>query len=185
LLAVIYQPLARGEEYRQAPHRVPATSSKKSTEPSMQQLGKVRLYNPKESTKPSMKQPKSESVSFPVARTDLLHQAASLHASRPARNHKPICRYGKNCYRKNPNHFKRFSHPWLERQSPQADANGRPICKYGKECNRKNPSHFKEFAHPWIDSQSPPTDSDGRPICRYGKKCYRKDPSNSKEFAHP
>lgn len=25
-----------------------------------------------------------------------------------------ICKYGRSCYRKNPDHFKEFSHPWLE-----------------------------------------------------------------------
>ena len=27
---------------------------------------------------------------------------------------KPICQYGKNCYRKNPQHFIDFAHPWKD-----------------------------------------------------------------------
>lgn len=27
---------------------------------------------------------------------------------------KPICKYGKKCYRNNPLHFKEFAHPWLK-----------------------------------------------------------------------
>jgi hypothetical protein len=27
---------------------------------------------------------------------------------------RPVCRYGKACYRKNPDHFKQFKHPWKE-----------------------------------------------------------------------
>lgn len=26
---------------------------------------------------------------------------------------KPVCRYGRTCYRKNPQHFEEFEHPWL------------------------------------------------------------------------
>ena len=28
---------------------------------------------------------------------------------------KQVCRYGKTCYRKNPQHFEEFAHPWLGR----------------------------------------------------------------------
>lgn len=32
---------------------------------------------------------------------------------------KPVCRYGKSCYSRNPGHFDQFAHPWLEEQAPQ------------------------------------------------------------------
>lgn len=28
---------------------------------------------------------------------------------------RPVCRYGESCYRKNPDHFKEFRHPWLDK----------------------------------------------------------------------
>ena len=28
----------------------------------------------------------------------------------------PVCKYGKDCYRKNPAHFNDFAHPWLNRK---------------------------------------------------------------------
>ena len=27
---------------------------------------------------------------------------------------RPICKYGRDCYRKNPDHFKEFRHPWKD-----------------------------------------------------------------------
>ena len=27
----------------------------------------------------------------------------------------PVCKYGKECYRKNPVHFNEYAHPWLEK----------------------------------------------------------------------
>ena len=29
---------------------------------------------------------------------------------------RPVCKYGKDCYRKNPLHFKEFAHPWAEKK---------------------------------------------------------------------
>lgn len=28
---------------------------------------------------------------------------------------KPVCSFGKSCYRKNPQHFQEFDHPWLRK----------------------------------------------------------------------
>ncbi len=27
----------------------------------------------------------------------------------------PVCKYGQQCFRKNPQHFKEFAHPWLDK----------------------------------------------------------------------
>ncbi|KAI6659336.1 hypothetical protein LOD99_15007 [Oopsacas minuta] len=54
----------------------------------------------------------------------------------------PVCPYGADCYRKNPDHRASYSHP------PRGIATTpTKICPYGSECYRKNPAHFREFSH--------------------------------------
>ncbi|KAJ3167490.1 hypothetical protein HK101_011769 [Irineochytrium annulatum] len=31
---------------------------------------------------------------------------------------RPVCQYGAKCYRKNPQHFKEFAHPWMKKTAP-------------------------------------------------------------------
>eukprot|EP00800_Vazella_pourtalesii_P022718 TRINITY_DN8971_c0_g2_i1.p1 TRINITY_DN8971_c0_g2~~TRINITY_DN8971_c0_g2_i1.p1 ORF type:complete len:578 (-),score=101.52 TRINITY_DN8971_c0_g2_i1:50-1720(-) len=54
----------------------------------------------------------------------------------------PGCPYGTDCYRKNPAHLAKYSHPL-----PSAKGESK-VCPYGSSCYRKNPDHFKEFSHP-------------------------------------
>ena len=39
---------------------------------------------------------------------------------------KPVCKYGASCYRKNPDHFKQFSHPGRE-EAEQGTEDGRGV----------------------------------------------------------
>ncbi|XP_054635132.1 aprataxin and PNK-like factor isoform X2 [Dunckerocampus dactyliophorus] len=61
------------------------------------------------------------------------------------------CPYGKDCYRKNPLHFRESSHPgdsdYEEEEEEQQEEEGRPECPYGTDCYRKNPLHRKEYKH--------------------------------------
>ncbi|XP_065066831.1 aprataxin and PNK-like factor isoform X2 [Rhopilema esculentum] len=62
----------------------------------------------------------------------------------------PKCKYGRSCYRKNPAHFKEFSHSDnsdddKDESSEQTD--DRPECPYGTSCYRKNPQHKLEYKH--------------------------------------
>lgn len=43
---------------------------------------------------------------------------------------KPVCKYGASCYRKNPDHLKKFSHP--RRDSEQEDRDTPPSAKKPK-----------------------------------------------------
>ena len=38
---------------------------------------------------------------------------SSLQTSVEKEGEKPVCKYGESCYRKNPQHFLEFDHPWL------------------------------------------------------------------------
>ena len=64
------------------------------------------------------------------------------------------CQYGDSCYRKNPIHFKKFSHPSDTDYSTSLAVNPTtadrtcPPCRYGATCYRKNPQHFAENWHP-------------------------------------
>lgn len=81
----------------------------------------------------------------------------------------PVCPYGAKCYRKNPQHFKEYSHPGTSskhdsspplKSSKSADESVKlPPCKYGASCYRKNLLHFAEFSHPTSSSTSVPEDS--------------------------
>ena len=41
--------------------------------------------------------------------------------------HQPICKYGKDCYRKNPQHFIDFAHPWLHPSKIPAGTPSPPV----------------------------------------------------------
>ncbi|XP_005100639.1 uncharacterized protein LOC101862421 [Aplysia californica] len=67
----------------------------------------------------------------------------------------PECPYGARCYRKNPQHFKEFSHSKDKDEpastsgaKPNIDDSSLPPCKYGDKCYRKNLLHYAEFSHP-------------------------------------
>ena len=70
----------------------------------------------------------------------------------------PACPYGSRCYRKNPQHFKEFSHAddgngksnasKPKNVLPSVDSSSLPPCKYGANCYRKNLLHFAEYSHP-------------------------------------
>ncbi|XP_072772422.1 aprataxin and PNK-like factor isoform X2 [Nerophis lumbriciformis] len=61
------------------------------------------------------------------------------------------CPYGKDCYRKNPLHFRESSHPgdsdYEEEEQREEEEDERPQCPYGADCYRKNPLHRKEYTH--------------------------------------
>lgn len=72
----------------------------------------------------------------------------------------PPCPYGSECYRKNPVHFKEYSHSEKDSKGESDKAAGdsdgddddedddvRQECPYGTTCYRKNPQHRKEFKH--------------------------------------
>lgn len=86
----------------------------------------------------------------------------------------PPCPYGSRCYRKNPQHFKEYSHgdrshdntPGSSKSTVQIDTSKLPPCKYGAACYRKNLLHFAEFSHPIsggssITGSGLPADSSG------------------------
>ncbi|KAG8235269.1 hypothetical protein J437_LFUL014269 [Ladona fulva] len=64
---------------------------------------------------------------------------------------RPSCKYGKDCYRRNPDHKKAFSHPgdpdYEENSSSPASVDNRPECRFGTSCYRKNPQHIRDFKH--------------------------------------
>jgi len=68
----------------------------------------------------------------------------------------PICAYGESCARKNPQHFKEYSHvvkkpieeKIVEENIVKDETNGLPACMYGINCVRQNPKHFEEYFHP-------------------------------------
>lgn len=79
---------------------------------------------------------------------------------RSATSTPPLCPYGSKCYRKNPLHFKEYSH--LDKDSKadsdnddddkaagesDEDDDDRPKCPYGTSCYRRNPQHKRDFKH--------------------------------------
>ncbi|CAF0808309.1 unnamed protein product [Adineta ricciae] len=68
----------------------------------------------------------------------------------------PQCPYGSTCYRKNPEHFKEYTHsdPTLISTTSTTTVkpvNSKPltVCPFGATCYRKNLLHFAEFSHPF------------------------------------
>ncbi|CAH2039884.1 unnamed protein product, partial [Iphiclides podalirius] len=62
------------------------------------------------------------------------------------------CMYGKDCYRRNPQHKARFSHP------ADADwgAGAQAECPYGYACARRDPRHWRDHSHPYGMHPPPP-----------------------------
>lgn len=56
------------------------------------------------------------------------------------------CWYGKQCYRKNPDHKANFSHPWDDDYESDSN-NNRPVCPFGVRCYRRNTTHRRQFEH--------------------------------------
>ncbi|CAK9822816.1 Aprataxin and PNK-like factor [Anthophora retusa] len=54
------------------------------------------------------------------------------------------CKYAEKCYRRNPQHRAKFSHP---NDSDYDVPDNRKECPYGTKCYRKNPQHKTEFKH--------------------------------------
>ena len=106
----------------------------------------------------------------PVPQQYMFSDPRQYQQHQPHRHHeKPPCPYGANCYRKNPEHFKEYSHPpgVMERNlsspppppppagyapGPRYEqppvAHQKPPCPYGANCYRKNSEHFMEYSHP-------------------------------------
>ncbi|XP_068681989.1 aprataxin and PNK-like factor [Montipora foliosa] len=62
----------------------------------------------------------------------------------------PLCPHGRNCYRRNPAHFKEYSHSVKHSKADNegdSDSENRPECPYGTSCYRKNPQHKRDFKH--------------------------------------
>ncbi|KAL5463375.1 hypothetical protein EMCRGX_G032268 [Ephydatia muelleri] len=57
----------------------------------------------------------------------------------------PVCPYGDKCYRKNPAHFREFSHTAATPSGGPADE--KPECPYGTDCYRQNPTHRTQYKH--------------------------------------
>ncbi|XP_028928008.1 aprataxin and PNK-like factor isoform X1 [Ornithorhynchus anatinus] len=94
------------------------------------------------------------------------------------------CMYGKTCYRKNPVHFRQFSHPGDSDyedadEASQDDGDERPECPYGASCYRKNPQHKLEYKHP----ESPETKAkrSRRAATKTGKSELDEDSDNGGE----
>lgn len=89
--------------------------------------------------------------------------AASTKAPTSSTNTKPLCTYGTECRRKNPQHFLEYAHPHLDGNkssptvSPTPTNDSKPLCAYGVNCRRKNPQHFLECAHPHLDAKPIPS----------------------------
>ncbi|CAF1557126.1 unnamed protein product, partial [Adineta steineri] len=56
------------------------------------------------------------------------------------------CRYGRDCYRKNPEHREEFAHPGD--RDYREGGSGKEKCRYGSQCYRKNNAeHMAKFSH--------------------------------------
>ncbi|KYN33706.1 Aprataxin and PNK-like factor [Trachymyrmex septentrionalis] len=69
------------------------------------------------------------------------NQASTSNSNRVPREK---CRYGAQCYRKNPNHKNNYSHP---DDLDYDEVDNREECPYGIKCYRKNAQHKAQFKH--------------------------------------
>ncbi|GFS72077.1 tyrosyl-DNA phosphodiesterase 1 [Nephila pilipes] len=109
---------------------------------------------------------------------------------------RPKCEYGKNCYRKNPDHIKNFDHGSDDAESNTLCIKSRKKNKYDTENSKdriKIKSKHYEISSQTSESETPikkrkenndASASNARPKCPFGKECYRKNPDHIKEFYH-
>ena len=125
------------------------------------------------------------------------------------------CKYGANCYRQNPAHFKLFSHPPSMKCPYKAikeekeekgkmmisteeellkDKELSPLAVYESSSNLLDDDSFKldddsgPEPEPKPKKQKMSSDDDdvnSRPDCKYGEKCYNKNPEHLKKYKHP
>lgn len=88
-------------------------------------------------------------------------EAASEPSEGPKLAPRKPCEFSRNCYRKNPNHLRDYSHPtdpdwWnpLEREI-DPDLDPRPECEYGLLCYQKNEVHRIKYSHYSIGNTKP------------------------------
>jgi hypothetical protein len=65
------------------------------------------------------------------------------------------CKHGERCYRKNPEHLEKYSHPHQREfhtdnptKPTRSSSLSKMACWYGERCNRKNPEHLVKYFHP-------------------------------------
>ncbi len=81
----------------------------------------------------------------------------------PTQQKRVPCKYGEQCYRRNPAHKEEYSHPGDEDYSseqdeaqPTASADAPDLrleCEYGTSCYRQNPQHKRDFKHTQAPAQ--------------------------------
>ena len=59
---------------------------------------------------------------------------------------RPQCRYGKDCYMRDPDHIQDF-HPPGDHPVPKPTTSLKELCRYGNSCYRQNPDHVRR-CHP-------------------------------------
>ena len=84
------------------------------------------------------------------------------------------CRYGSNCYRKNPEHIFKYHARHRVTNSIQ--------CRYGNDCYRQNPAHIRKYHQPGWRPKNFPSQRTG--VCKYRNDCYRKNPDHIRMFHH-
>ncbi|UJR36762.1 hypothetical protein I4U23_029477 [Adineta vaga] len=103
----------------------------------------------------------------------------------------PLCPYGTTCYRKNPDHFKEYSHsdPTLSsttttsEEAKPATNKSLTVCPFGATCYRKNLLHFAEFTHPFNLLNPNDDSSDEEETTTNSKKKLQTSPVGKKRKA--
>ena len=116
--------------------------------------------------------------------TDVMSHGELSDAETPADKDKgvdtrPVCKYGKDCYRESDAHYKAFAHPWLESPGSMKRSSSSASFKAHKSasfCLPKSGSMKKAGSMKRAGTL---------PSCHYGKDCYRKDPEHFLAYAHP
>ena len=127
----------------------------------------------------------------------------------------PACKYGSACYRKNPNHFREYSHPtgapppppvpnavpgagWamsVQPSPPPPEPSWVPIVAAdGRTYYHNTTTGAVTWDNPAVPVAAPPPPPGGgggavtpaaKPPCKYGSACYRKNPNHFHEYSHP
>ena len=65
----------------------------------------------------SLKPPLSRNSSTSTSRTSSSSSVGDQMNEDEDEANKPVCMFGEKCYRKNPQHFQQFRHPWMNNKS--------------------------------------------------------------------
>lgn len=112
-----------------------------------------------------------------------------------SKSSRQTCKYGTDCERKNPDHFREYDHSDPKKskhKTSKSNSSSERSRSSGAKRSAESPNHKKRSSDCDSDYEvqrkkkkdKEKKESNSRPKCKYGKTCYRKNPDHIRDFDH-